>query len=78
MMCWIRLFWSDLLAGSGESASLGGLSHGLTGAWSKKLPDFSFGIGFVVDGVAGGVAGDVADGGVDYDDAGADSHLVQS
>ena len=44
----------------------------------KKLPDFSFGIGFVVDGVAGGVAGDVADGGVDYDDAGADSHLVQS
>ena len=44
----------------------------------KKLPDFSFGIGFMVDGVAGGVAGDVADGGVDYDDAGADSHLVQS
>ena len=40
----------------------------------KKVPDFSFGIGFVVD----GVAGDVADGGVDYDDAGADSHLVQS
>ena len=36
----------------------------------KKLPDFSFGIGFMVDGVA--------DGGVVYNDAGADSHLIQS
>ena len=74
MMCWIRLFgltcWHALENPPVlEVFPMVWLEPGL-----KKLPDFSFGIGFVVD----GVAGDVADGGVDYDDAGADSHLVQS